>query len=240
MQCRNHRFTLIELLVVIAIIAILAAMLLPALRQAQEMARRSGCINNIKQLSTANRLYENDNKGWAVPMGGSNGGVRKSPWIWHQNRDFHGYAGVTRDNNARWPVDRGCPTRKNKTPTLNINAQGALLHKSYGYNLERLPGRNTAYHRGHSNNKIKDPSAKLEFADGADWQINWGNSNKYPQSDERNGSGAEGGHWNKTCYRHGYGASITFWDGHAEWRKMQYVQRNNALWYVVANNNWWL
>lgn len=65
--CRRKGFTLIELLVVVAIIAILAAMLLPALSKAREKARSAVCMGNLKQIFLAFSIYVQDNEEFFPP-----------------------------------------------------------------------------------------------------------------------------------------------------------------------------
>ena len=80
LKTRQRSFTLIELLVVIAIIAILAAILLPALNSARERGRTANCISNLKQLGSVSLMYCNDNDDYLIPGRGYSG----APW-WSVN-----------------------------------------------------------------------------------------------------------------------------------------------------------
>lgn len=91
MKTERKSFTLIELLIVIAIIAILAAMLLPALSKAREAGRKSICINNLKQLGVMTANYQTDSDGYFPPatatfLGLGTQGASHSHW---QRNGYH-------------------------------------------------------------------------------------------------------------------------------------------------------
>ncbi len=113
----RNGFTLIELLVVIAIIAILAAMLLPALARAKETARRISCTSNLKQLATAAVLYVDDNRGLFPPRWS----VERWPSAFYNNyKDVH---------LLRCPTDGPQPPATGSTDTNKFLADG--MPRSY-------------------------------------------------------------------------------------------------------------
>ena len=105
---RNRGFTLIELLVVIAIIAILAAILLPALQQARDRATSTACISNLKQMATMAQTYVDDWKGiWGAP----NSADSKTSWVANCIRGKY-LPGVWENYRAKYGTNRysACPS----------------------------------------------------------------------------------------------------------------------------------
>lgn len=86
MNPRRHAFTLIELLVVISIIALLVAILLPALSAAREAGKSAACLSNLRQISIALAAYATENRDLLPPSYGGFSGTYPSGWVATQKK----------------------------------------------------------------------------------------------------------------------------------------------------------
>jgi prepilin-type N-terminal cleavage/methylation domain-containing protein/prepilin-type processing-associated H-X9-DG protein len=134
------KFTLIELLVVIAIIAILAAILLPALNNAKARAQEISCADNMKQMGTALAMYADSNDGYLIPdgnmnrMGISDGKLRR---YWPNQIIEYATGKEIKSSNMLYAVDyektiMHCPGSNSS------NASGVLYEVDYGMNIEEF------------------------------------------------------------------------------------------------------
>jgi prepilin-type N-terminal cleavage/methylation domain-containing protein/prepilin-type processing-associated H-X9-DG protein len=100
-------FTLIELLVVVAVIALLAALLLPALQNAREQGKRAACMSNQRQVGMALLVMGDDTDGWLD--GYTSGSHTNNPEMKAWDSDVGRYLGGTRLTYPRWTGGIGCP-----------------------------------------------------------------------------------------------------------------------------------
>ena len=239
----KRAFTLIELLLVIAIIAILAAMLLPALAKAKEKANRVTCLNHLRQWGVALNMYVDDSSqvfpDFSIPgtAAGAPSGYSQDKIKW---TDLSAFAAAGSGNSAWFNALPQYVSQKplwqyaadpfgfvNSRSVFNCPAATFLPAEvdplvrvafSYGINFKGLAG-TTPLSGTLKTTIISHPSAFVFFSDVR------ANSGEQPYygSNPLNDLGAPRGSLNHLSSRHVAGANLTFLDGHSAYYKYTYL-----------------
>jgi prepilin-type N-terminal cleavage/methylation domain-containing protein len=223
---KRHRriaFTLIELLVVIAIIAILAAMLLPALTRAKESARRAACKSNLHQLAISIQLYASDNKDRLPDLAQLPFGLGIAPgnWPWDLSTVF-----IDRliDQGARKDIFY-CPSNPgfNVTNTWYFNPNFRIT--GYVWLFPATPQLPTQYYRysinGDATNRPSSTELILDVIASYNGNFSVISIGGLPGSVIQRTSHLEKGR--------PAGGNISFLDSHVEWRPWAYMTNGFAL-----------
>jgi prepilin-type N-terminal cleavage/methylation domain-containing protein/prepilin-type processing-associated H-X9-DG protein len=214
---RQRAFTLIELLVVLAVIAILAALLFPAIHRAKLKARQATCYNNLRQLGIAFNLYCSANND-CFPAPGSKGlyGPQNEDWIWWQwDRDVNQSAIVPhlgRFNAAlfRCPQDEVAQKLAGSTERTTEYRYSYSM-TSYDLDGEKNPGLSTIITRDRrayyfKAAQVKAPSTKILLVDEDRKTLN---DSRWVPIESHNVE-------NLIAQRHSGKGAVNFADGHEE------------------------